>query len=486
MRRTRMEKGITLIALIITIVVLLILAAVAISSISNDGIIKKALTATQKWNESEVNTQQMLTGIEDVMLTDIEKLEKKYDLNYYADVATAMTVINDSNYDDTSKMVTKENANAVIYMDENNVPNIVLVANATIEEKLEPTVDVIINLAGKTLTTEDNLAINISSINCKIYGQKGGSSIASSNDNGNNTTLIKVTSGKCIIDGGSYLSNSNGAGTDSAPNGIIVVGATGTLTVADASIIAKDTDGGTIAGILVEEGGSAVISDSNIEVTSLDGLKSDGIRNIGTVTASNTSVVAYSNYTANAAKTDYATSTRGINNEGTMTLKNCEVYGTHSGIRSPGILYIDGGKYEGYGHGGIYFSCANATSYVKNAYIGMSEMRNGYDDGVAGTNKAGLYIGGASNVTVYMDNCELWGTWYPLVMRISSTEDNNSLYISNSTLKEGFEKYIRIGTSKNIKIYIGSGNNFNAEDHVYYDSNGEETNVDYSTQFPEY
>ena len=312
-----------------------------------------------------------------------------------------------------------------------------------------------------------------------------GSKISLTNDN-QKTTLAQVNNGSLTLNGGTYETISNGIGTDADPNGSIVVGATGTLTVADAKIIANDTDGGTIAGILVEEGGSVVVSDSDIEATSHDGLKSDGIRNFGTMTLTNTKVVGYANYTANAQKTDYATSTRGINNEGTMTLKNCELYGTHSGIRSTGTLYIDGGTYEGYGHGGIYFAGANTTSYVKNAYIGICEMRNGYDDGIAGTNKAGFYIGGASNITVYMDNCELWGTWYPLVMRISSTENDNSLYISNTTLKEGFERYIRIGTDKNIKIYIGSGNNFNAEDHVYYSSNAEETNTDYSTQFPEY
>ena len=44
-RKTKMEKGITLIALIITIVVLLILAATAISSITNDGVLQYAQNA---------------------------------------------------------------------------------------------------------------------------------------------------------------------------------------------------------------------------------------------------------------------------------------------------------------------------------------------------------------------------------------------------------------------------------------------------------
>ena len=60
MRRTKEQKAITLIALIITIVVLLILATVAINSVVNDGIISHAGNATNKYNESVVNEGTIL------------------------------------------------------------------------------------------------------------------------------------------------------------------------------------------------------------------------------------------------------------------------------------------------------------------------------------------------------------------------------------------------------------------------------------------
>ena len=60
MRKTRAKKGITLIALIITIVVLLILAAVAISSITNDGILSYAQNAAKEYNQSVQNEQERL------------------------------------------------------------------------------------------------------------------------------------------------------------------------------------------------------------------------------------------------------------------------------------------------------------------------------------------------------------------------------------------------------------------------------------------
>ena len=60
MKKTREQKGITLVALIITIVVLLELATVAISSIQNDGIISKAQDVANKFNQAQSNEQGIL------------------------------------------------------------------------------------------------------------------------------------------------------------------------------------------------------------------------------------------------------------------------------------------------------------------------------------------------------------------------------------------------------------------------------------------
>jgi len=460
---------------------------------------EKSVTIMWKWSFDGDNDKDTQLGtLEDatikikatVSATQInyiylEKLEQQYELSYYNNASQATSVINNSSYDDESLTTSKEQANVALYMDENDVPNLVIIKDDTLDTAIEPSTDMILNLGGKKLAFKSANGINVTSGDVIIDGTMDGSEISLTNAN-EKTTLAQVNNGSLTLNGGIYNTTSNSGATDADPNASIVVGSTGSLNVEDANIISNDSKTATLAGILVENGGSAVVADSNIEVTSLNGLKSDGIRNYGTMTVTNTNIAGYANYTANAAQTDYATSTRGISNEGTMTIKNCEIYGTHSGIRSTGTLYIDGGKYEGYGHGGIYFAGSNTTSYVKNAYIGMTDMRKGYDDGVAGNNGAGFYIGGNSDVTVYMDNCELWGPLYPLVMRASANEDNNSLYISNTTLIEGFDRYIRILADNNNKIYIGSGNNFNAEEHVAYTHNAVVTNDDYSTQFPEY
>ena len=67
MKRTKEQKGITLIALIITIVVLMVLAAVAISSIQNDGIIGHAEEAKNKYTEKQQEEQAMLDYYESIL-----------------------------------------------------------------------------------------------------------------------------------------------------------------------------------------------------------------------------------------------------------------------------------------------------------------------------------------------------------------------------------------------------------------------------------
>ena len=60
MEKTKTQKGITLIALIITIVVLVILAAVAIGAIKNDGLISRAQTGKNVWDEAQKNESTIL------------------------------------------------------------------------------------------------------------------------------------------------------------------------------------------------------------------------------------------------------------------------------------------------------------------------------------------------------------------------------------------------------------------------------------------
>lgn len=62
------EKGITLIALAVTIIVLLILATITMKLILDDkGLIKRTEDASQKWNEASINEQKELNEISNLM-----------------------------------------------------------------------------------------------------------------------------------------------------------------------------------------------------------------------------------------------------------------------------------------------------------------------------------------------------------------------------------------------------------------------------------
>jgi competence protein ComGC len=72
---TKMEKGITLVALIITIVILLILAVVSINAIQNDGILEYAENAKFSYAQSQANEQILLDSY-------ISKIEENMNIEY--------------------------------------------------------------------------------------------------------------------------------------------------------------------------------------------------------------------------------------------------------------------------------------------------------------------------------------------------------------------------------------------------------------------
>ncbi len=66
-------KGITLVALVITIILLLILAGVAISmAVDSDGLFAKAREATEKWNTTVANEETQLNGLIDTLIPGVK------------------------------------------------------------------------------------------------------------------------------------------------------------------------------------------------------------------------------------------------------------------------------------------------------------------------------------------------------------------------------------------------------------------------------
>ena len=73
------EKGITLVALVVTIIILLILAGVAIGQIAgNNGLFKRTREAVEKYKDAQEEEQNQIEKL-DSMLNNMNKTDEVYD-----------------------------------------------------------------------------------------------------------------------------------------------------------------------------------------------------------------------------------------------------------------------------------------------------------------------------------------------------------------------------------------------------------------------
>ena len=167
-----------------------------------------------------------------------------------------------------------------------------------------------------------------------------------------------------------------------------------------------------------------------------------------------------------SAKEDYAT---GIKNGGICYLRNAEINGTHSGVTNNGKLYVDGGLYTGYSHGGFYFAHgADGVAYVNDATVRDGHYEGIFADVFSGNTEGigtlgGFYIGGGSgennsNMEVYLDGCTFDVVNRAFVLRGTDGETNNTVNISNSTIVDAANHPIRID-NETLRVNIGIGGN---------------------------
>ena len=279
--------------------------------------------------------------------------------------------------------------------------------------------------------------------------------------------MIRVESGCCTVRNGSMTLTSDGTGTEEAPAVAITVASGATLDAAETTVTVTDAANSTVNGIAAEAGSTLVLTGTDVTVTTGKSLANVAVDTKGKAILTDCSIIAESDYTG--AGNAYTSYSRGIYSKGELELYNCYVWGAHSGVTATGRVYVNGGTYEGYGHGGFYLSGEGTTNYIYNATIRWATMRAGtVADSVAGTNNAAMYIGFASNITSYFDGCTFSSNRsanksYCLVLRSSGGESNNSVYVSNSSFKN-YNKYAyRIGNAENTKnlyAYSGVGNTY--------------------------
>jgi hypothetical protein len=451
-----------------------------------------------------------------------DELQNKHKFYYYSSLALAVDDINADTIGENAD-VDKEHAVAGIYV-EKGEKYAVLLKDNTETRSVAPQIDMTINLGGNKLTSIGKHIINCKGGNIVIDGRLEGSELYLNGKADQNTRLVQgyAESSITIIEGrydvqsnsdtcyGLYIlgglnvtdtsitannvkgqaigiySTSKNTGnkisnTTIRVNGVndlsIGIGNKGNLQVEKCNFESTNTNADSYGILNYTEG---YIYDCNIKVSNDKGCavgvsssgdmyvnncdifadvkdsKSYGIINAHKATISNSKVVAYSNHIGdNIASQGIQSHQNTI-----LTVKNCYAFGTHAGLQSSGTTIIDGGTYEGVGHGGFYFSGNGSQHRISNLTTREVKMPEGYIS-TTDRNHAGFYVGGTigKNITVYMDNCDVYGVYSPFVLRGTDGEQGISVYSSNSRINTTAK--IRIDNSTH-KLYIGQGNNFTA------------------------
>lgn len=308
------------------------------------------------------------------------------------------------------------------------------------------------------------------SSDCVINGRAKGSTVKGQQ-------LLVVEGGRCNLLGGTFTSSTSGLGVNDDPYASIQI-AGGRLKTYGCNLIAADDAGGTISNIFVASNADLYAIDTKMTLTSKTGMQSCCVYNKGGIMLERCKLEAFSDHTANAAGNNYASTARAIygDTDSITQMEDCYIYGAHSGATVKGTLNITRGTYCGYSHGGVYIATAGNPVFIRDAVFKQVPLPAGYyDDGRAGTNGAALYIGGATNIQVYVDNCVFDALIQPIVMKNSS----NVLYISNSRMNKDYSRAgIRNDSSNQVKF--GVRNNFDVN-NLENKRNYENTDADYGS-----
>ena len=400
------------------------------------------------------NTTSILENyLGNLNIPSIADLENKYQFVYFSTLGNAVNAVNNNTIDNYD--ADKETAAAGVYIDENENINVVLLKD--VEEKVSVASNMTINLGGHTLSSTVGSALMINSGKVHVDGRIDGSTIIANAPDGVSPRAIAInTNGDVSVEGGTYI----GSGTNKASTAILCLGK---LTINNATAIGRTTAAFTHGISMSSSSSSANITNCKIYIYADKG-ENDGVhvQEAYAVTISDSEIKTYSHYKSktntDTGTNHYSVSATGIKQSGTgvVTLNNCYVMGTHSGVETCGTLYVNGGIYEGYGHGGFYVQGRNATTYIRNAIIRECDMPEGYETDIY-SNRTGAYFGYNNGITVYVDNCGFVGQTWPFVIKGGS--EATTVYVSNSTIDGGS---IRIDTDSH-RLYIGAGNNFTAE-----------------------
>ena len=138
MKKYKNYNGITLIALIITIILLIILAGISISTLTNQGLLKNAKKAKEKYQESEINEKITLL---------------KYEMQLDESITLKEKMINEG-------LIDKKEINEKGISNINNDDNFIVISNYNGLKELSKEVNEGKDYSGKNIYLIDNIDCN--------------------------------------------------------------------------------------------------------------------------------------------------------------------------------------------------------------------------------------------------------------------------------------------------------------------------------------
>ena len=409
-------------------------------------------------------------------------------VRYYSDLSTAITDIN--NGVATNALADSDNAKVSVFTAYTGVLTVMLLDDVSESVQIDILVDMDIALNGKTLTftTPVSHLSFAENTHCRIFGNVTGSTVNKECDcsaYGSSIRLLYTKSDRLEVIGGSYIMNVSA--TKGFSNFNIAIGAnevlldgvnievqntntTSTKVVNGVQNDAKKLEvrnctissRNGIARAVASYVDFAVIDSTLRAVSSAADVRCIALMEGASVTAENTTIFA----DAPGCHADDVAAAVGITSDGdsesVVVLKDCVVFGTHSAITSAGKLYINGGVYTGFCHGGVY-SSGNTTA-INDATLRCGNYEGEFDySGKTAEIYGSMYIGGSAgrdNITAYLDGCTIeHNGGHPIVMRGTDGEQNNTINISNSTIGGGT---IRIDNDT-LKLNVGIGTNITTD-----------------------
>lgn len=408
-----------------------------------------------------------------------ERTERNDTTDYYGSLSDAVLDINSGAV--ANALDKREGAKVSVFTAHTGAKTVMLHEDISESDAITISKDMDLVLNGKklNLTTETAVMTFAVGTKCRIYGDVPGSAINMEGVTSNNKIwMLNVGSELFEIYGGSYTINIAAGRT-------IVLAALpecGVCRVHNAVLKSTNlTSGGIARCVQVQAKGSVDLENTDMEARGSG--STHVLYSVSKLNVENCVIKAVSTNVAYAGAF-YAGSVMHMKNttfhadspgchagtdnwaiglklmtDSEVHLENCVGFATHAAVETGGRLYINGGSYTGYSHGGIYAASQDDT-FINDAvimcgnYVGEFDYTDKQDD-ILGC----FYFGGgpdANYLTAYIDGCTFAsGTGKPgIVVRGTSGEHDNSLYISNSIV----EGHVRVDHDTH-RVYVGRGTN---------------------------